>query len=213
MTHKKTYLGAGALVILLGAVVIVLIAGTSGDRAPDAVGADAGSPALAPTAALESLRSVEPRSDAEDAALTRARGSLTRGGSIPVEYRELTAARLVGTSEGLDLYAVGGPRSLCVVTAPHGSLRGMSVGCGRSPEATDGSRPVGGVGKTPDGRQRVYFLLPDGIDAVSARYADGTTRELPVTDNLISLTSEEPVDTLTWTDADGRQGEVSTRPE
>ncbi len=48
----------------------------------------------------------------------------------------------------------------------------------------------------------IYGLVPDGVDTVTVTLADGSTADLPVSDNAYMAAFDQPTRSVRWTDAD-----------
>jgi hypothetical protein len=105
-------------------------------------------------------------------------------------------------------YVVPGEGQVCLVLIS-GEVSGG--GCATPSEAANGYTvsSVAGSGWGLEGHELiVYGLVPDGVDHVRFRFADGETADVPVGDNLFLKQVAQEVRTVEW---DGAQGTVARR--
>ena len=108
-------------------------------------------------------------------------------------------SRFVSEREGLRLYAVPGPRDLCVF-AENGA-----GSCATVEQATQGmlltvqsGPPLG------DDELRAWGAVPDGVKAVTVVLRDGTKQHLDVTRNAWVLRTNRGLRSIHWRGPDGK---------
>jgi hypothetical protein len=152
-------------------------------------------------------------------------GSVPRAGSIVrlESAARLRAERLVPAAAAVDphltralrsdptsvMYALAGDSAVCLHVeegVPAGTRpRWGSSGCGSVPDTT---RPMTSTTLLDGGRWHFSALVPDGIESVSVRTADGHSYELLVLDNAVSRELTSQPTRVEWTSGDGTRGSL-----
>jgi hypothetical protein len=122
------------------------------------------------------------------------------------------SGRLIRDASGDQIFVVPADGGVCLVSRSY-----LYSGC--TPDATlSAGESLQGVVCSPYMDPlvlTVYGLLPDGVETVSAHFADGNTVDYDVANNFVNMVvpkSGPALSSMTWTDADGVAHAVSPLP-
>lgn len=116
--------------------------------------------------------------------------ALRRAGGFPLTSRLWIAQRSDGSE--------------CLLAQPEG-FQGPAQSCSTAKNALAGRMFMTQSRSRTD--VEIYGLVPDGVDSVTIGFADGTSGQLPVSNNAYSAKFDRPTATVSFSDATGEKVE------
>jgi len=192
-----------SLWLLVVVLVALFVFGGCGDSGDDSASTTDGSSAeaepspQADTRGQTSFRIIERPRGPQDRLPKYAEMSFGGGGMSGYEV-DTEASRLAGRRAGVKLYVIPGDRDICIST-PNGA-----GGCATKKDAAKGFLLVqqSGPPLLAADEARSWGLLPDGPDAVTATFDDGTTENVTVENNVWAMRSRRTLNAIKWESAE-----------